>query len=107
MNFIEQKEKLGFSALASDLASSKTCRTFSSVRSSGGRAAEMSGRDDLREVLEDFDLRMPFLVARVRVLRMLDLQRFEGRRRGRWDEKEREDAERPWIFNAIFWVFLV
>lgn len=73
------------------------------MRSRGGRAAEMSGRDDLRLVLEGFDLKTPFLVVRVRVLRMLDLQRFEERRRG-WDEKEREDDKRLWIFNAIFWV---
>lgn len=73
------------------------------MRSRGGRAAEMSGRDDLREVLEGFDLTMPFLVVRVRVLRMLDLQRFEERRRG-WDEKGREGDKRLWIFNAIFWV---
>lgn len=74
------------------------------MRSRGGRAAEMSGRDDLRLVLEGFDLTTSFLVVRVRVLRMLDLQRFEGRRRRGWDEKEREDDKRLWIFNAIFWV---
>lgn len=87
--------------LASDLASIRTCRMFSSVRSRGGRAAEIVKERHLR--LNAFGLgerRLGFLSDGIRVRSCAILGRLER------EEKERTKPWKSDVVEAITFSFV-